>query len=92
MKKIFIFTMVGCPYCKNLKEKLIELGIKFTDIDIDSNTKLWDQVVEQTNQSVLPMVFITEDDSPQGQILIPGTDYQEEHEIIDIIKKEMKRE
>ncbi len=92
MKKLFIFTMMGCPYCKNLKKNLNELGIKFTDIDVDSNPELWNQVVEQTNQSVLPMVYITEDDSPQGQILIPGTDYEEEHEIIDIIKKEMKRE
>ncbi len=92
MKKLYIFTMMGCPYCKNLKDSLNELEIKFTDIDVDSNPELWNQVVEQTNQSVLPMVYITEDDSPQGQILIPGTDYEEEHEIIDIIKKEMERE
>ncbi len=84
--------MMGCPYCKNLKDSLNELEIKYTDIDVDANPEIWERVVEQTKQQVLPMIYITENNTSEGIIYIPGTDYQEEYEIIDIIKREMKED
>lgn len=88
-KKLVILTMMGCPYCKNLKKTLDELNIEYTDVDVDSNPKIWNQVVEQTQQQVLPMVYVTDGESNEGRIYIPGTDYEEEDEIIEIIKTEM---
>jgi glutaredoxin len=89
-KNLVIFTMDGCPYCANLKNSLNELSIDFVEINVDYNQQIWEQVVQQTKQNVLPMVYFQIDDSNNGEIYIPGTHYEEEEEIINIIKEEFK--
>jgi len=86
-KKIIVFSLFGCPYCVNLKNKLKELSIDFVDIDVEKNPEIWDQVVLQTNENVLPTIFIQHSDSNEGEVYIPGINYEEEDEIIEILKK-----
>ena len=46
--EVVIFTLNGCSHCTNLKTKLTEETISFTEIEITDNEKIWDSVVEQT--------------------------------------------
>lgn len=89
-KKIIIFSLLGCPYCVSLKNKLSELSIDFVDIDVDKNPEIWDQVVSQTHENVLPTIFIQHSDSTEGEVFIPGTNYEEEDEIVEILKNVIK--
>jgi glutaredoxin len=91
-KNLLIFTMYGCPHCISLKNRLNELNIDFIDVDVDSNDNIWQQVVNQTKQNIIPMIFFQNNDTNYGQIFIPGTDYQDEDEIIEIIKSEFGRD
>ena len=84
--KLILFTLNGCGHCKNLKGKLKELSVPFTEIDVDSNQKLWDQVVEQTGHNVLPTVFIKKENTDEGPVYVPGRDYKTEDEIVEILK------
>jgi glutaredoxin len=83
---IIVFTLNGCGHCKNLKKRLSDISIPFTEIEIGKNEKIWNQVVEQTGHNVLPTVFIKKEDSEDGPVYIPGRDYQNEDEIVEIIK------
>jgi glutaredoxin len=84
--EIVVFTLNGCSHCDELKESLSELSIPFHDIEISSNKIIWDKVVSQTGYNVLPTVFIPTDHEGNGVIYIPGRDYQDKKEIIEIIK------
>ena len=84
---VYIFTLNNCGYCTNLKKNLKDLSIPYSEIEITSNKNIWDQVVEQTGHNVLPTVFIKKDDSEEGPVYVPGRDYQNETEIVEIIKK-----
>jgi glutaredoxin len=56
--KIVVFTLNGCGHCVELKTKFKENHIPFQEIEIGSNQKLWDQVVNQTGHNSLPTVFV----------------------------------
>jgi len=90
-KKLIIFTLFGCPYCVNLKNQLKDLSIDFVDIDIEVNPEIWDKVVKQTKQEVLPTIFIQEPNTSEGNVYIPGYNYDEEDEIVEIIKNIFKK-
>lgn len=83
---IIVFTLNGCSHCDELKDKLTELSIFFHDIEITSNKKIWDKVVSQTGHNLLPTVFIPDDMEGNGHIYVPGRDFQDKEEIIEIIK------
>lgn len=86
MNTIIIFTLNGCGHCKILKKKLDKLSILYTDIEVTENETIWKQVVEQTGHDVLPTVFIKKENGDDGPVYVPGRDYQNEDEIIEIIK------
>jgi len=83
---IIIFTLNGCSHCDELKESLSELSIPFHDIEISLNKNIWDKVVSQTGYNVLPTVFIPSDNEGNGNIYVPGRDYQDKNDIIEKIK------
>jgi glutaredoxin len=87
MKTIAVFTLNGCVYCAQLKQKLSDLSIPFHDIEITKNKDLWDKIVAQTGYDVLPTVYIQEDDIGNGLVYTPGRDFQSNDEIIEIIKR-----
>jgi glutaredoxin len=84
---IVIFTLNGCSHCHSLKERLDEINIPYLDVEITQNEKIWEQVVEQTGEDLIPTVFIKQSDSDDGYIYIPGKDFQSEDEIVEKIKK-----
>ena len=84
--QIIIFTLNGCGHCQNLKYRLTELTIPFMEIEISLNEKIWNQVIEQTGHNVLPTIFIKKGDTDDGPVYVPGRDYKDEDEIVEIIK------
>lgn len=82
-----IFTLNDCPYCFELKKTLSDLSIPFHDVEITKNKKLWDFIVSQTEQDLLPTVLIHTNNQGDGLVYVPERDFQDLDEIIEIIKK-----
>lgn len=85
--KLLLFTLNGCGHCVILKTKLKETSIPFTEIEVTSNEKLWNQVVKQTKMDLLPTFFIKQDDTGSGPVFCPTRDFNNEEEALEIIKK-----
>jgi len=86
MKQIAIFTLNGCSHCHELKNKLNNENIIFHDIEITKNREIWENIKLQTGEDILPTVFIQTDSDGNGLVYIPGRDFQDLDEIVQIIK------
>ena len=87
MNRLLIFTLSGCGHCQQFKQRLNTESIPFTEFDVDQNQELWNQVVEQTGNELLPTFFIKKPDSEAGPVFCPEKDFNNEDEAITIIKK-----
>jgi glutaredoxin len=87
--ELIVFTLNGCSHCVNLKDLLTKLEIPYTEIEIGTNRKLWDQVVEQTGHNVLPTVFIKNKNTEVGPVFIPGKDFHSSEELIPKISQHL---
>lgn len=85
--EIVVFTLNGCYHCTILKKELNNENIKFIEVEIGSNSKIWDKVVEQTGHNVLPTVFIKMEGTDDGPVFIPGKDFNTPEELITKLKK-----
>ena len=84
---LVLFTMDGCGHCNDLKIALNELQIPFNEIEVNQNKNVWDQVVEQTKENVVPTIYISKENTDEGIVFIPGKDFNNRDEGIEIIKK-----
>lgn len=84
--KIVIFTLDGCFHCVNLKKELDNISIPFVEIEVNANPHIWSQVVNQTGKDYLPTVFIQKGETNTGPVFVPGEDFENQEEIIEIIK------
>jgi len=87
VKKLIVFTLNGCSHCESLKNRLTSLSYPYSEIEISNNQSIWDQVVEQTGHNLLPTIYITQDDSDEGMVFVPGRDHKNEDEAIQIVEK-----
>ena len=87
MRGLAIFTLNGCVFCRDLKQRLTEEGIHFHDIEITRNRKIWEQILKETGDDALPTVFIQTDKEGNGLVYTPGRDFYEIDDIVEIIKK-----
>ncbi len=56
--KVRLFTTPICPYCLTLKRFLEEKGIEIESIDVSSDEKARDEMVEKTQQTTVPVLEI----------------------------------
>jgi glutaredoxin len=84
--EIYIFTLNSCLHCAELKRKLAESNIEFHDVEITKNRNLWESVKAQTGYDILPTIFIQTDEQGNGTVYTPGRDFQNDEEIIQIIR------
>jgi glutaredoxin len=91
-KVLVLFTMEGCPYCVEMKEKLNEAGIEFVDRDINIYEEEYDLFVEVTENEYVPAFMIIEspDDNPTTKTFTPDRDFNEIDEGVNIIKEHFK--
>jgi glutaredoxin len=83
---VLLFTLNGCGHCVSLKKRLNELSIPFTEVEVNQNQELWDQVVAQTKIDYLPTFFIKQEGSDSGPVFCPERDFNDEDEAVEIIK------
>ena len=59
MKKIVVYSVDYCPYCKRAKKLLIEKGVPFEEIDITANEdEIRPKLMLQTGIDTVPQIFI----------------------------------
>ncbi len=58
MPKIRIFITPICPYCVTLKSFLQEKGFKFEEVDVSTDEKAANEIIEKTGQMGVPVIDI----------------------------------
>lgn len=87
MNTVVVFTLDGCIFCEELKNRLNEEKINFLEIEINSNPIIWEQVVQQTNYDYLPTVFIKLGENNNGPVFVPSIDYEDNDDLISQIRE-----
>ncbi|MBA7498793.1 Glutaredoxin 3 [subsurface metagenome] len=60
-KKIKVYGVPGCPFCKRTKEFLKSKGLNFEDIDVAADHNLAKEMVEKSGQMSVPVTEIDEE-------------------------------
>ncbi|MCD6407502.1 glutaredoxin family protein [bacterium] len=74
-KKVRIYTISTCPYCKMLKEFLLQNNIQFEELNVGENREYFQEMMKKIDYPGVPVVEIN------GKIIV-GFDKEE-------IKKEL---
>jgi len=75
MPEILIYTTTICPYCIMAKRLLDKKGATYTEINVDSQTSLREEMMRKTKRRTVPQIYI-------GDIHVGGFDelYALEHQ------------
>ncbi len=60
-KKVKIYSTPTCPYCKQAKDFLKQNKIEFTDVDVSTNQKAANEMIEKSGQMGVPVIEINGD-------------------------------
>ena len=77
MPTVKVYSTPTCPYCDTLKAFLKEKGIEYQDIDVATDDKARDEMVNKSGQMGVPVVEI------DGQIVV-GFDKEKISQILNI--------
>ncbi len=58
--KVIIYSTSHCPYCVRAKELLKRKGMSFTEILVDQNDKLREEMIAKSNRMTVPQIFIND--------------------------------
>lgn len=61
MPKVVMYSTRFCPYCVRARSLLEKKGVKFTDIRVDAEPKLRDEMVKRAGRSSVPQIFIDDE-------------------------------
>ena len=78
-----VYSIPQCPYCNDLKEKLTEDNIEFTDVNVllVENKEEYDEILEKTKSDEVPIVRVG------NQLLVPNVSFHSITEAYDLTKK-----
>ena len=92
-KIVVLFTMEGCPYCVQMKEKLNNLQLEYIERDINEHEEEYDLFVEVTENEYVPAFMIIEE--PEGtaktSLFAPDRDFNDIDEGVSIIKEHLDK-
>ena len=57
-KKVTIYSTATCPYCVRLKDHLKKNNVEFTEIDVSTDPKKGEEMVQKSGQMGVPVVDI----------------------------------
>ncbi len=60
MPEIIIYTAKLCPYCTMAKKLLERKGVGYTEINVDAEPGLRQQMMEKTKRRTVPQIYIGE--------------------------------
>lgn len=58
MPEIIIYTTSICPFCTMAKKLLERKGAGYTEINLDANPHLRQEMVEKTRRRTVPQIYI----------------------------------
>ena len=58
MPEILIYTTNICPYCVMAKRLLDKKGASYTEINVDTQTGLREEMIRKTKRRTVPQIFI----------------------------------
>jgi glutaredoxin 3 len=58
MPEILIYTTSICPYCMMAKRLLNKKGLKYTEINVDAESGLKEDMMLKTNRRTVPQIYI----------------------------------
>ncbi len=64
MAKVIMYSTAWCGYCAAARELLRNKGVEFTDIDVDADQKLRQEMMDKSGGRTVPQIFIN--DEPVG--------------------------
>ena len=74
---IKIYSTPFCPYCVTLKDYLKEKKVEFNDVDVSSDDKERDEMVELSGQIGVPVINV------DGRIIV-GFDKEQIDEVLKL--------
>jgi glutaredoxin len=77
MKNARLFSTPICPYCLTLQRFLEEKGVEVEGVDVSSDEKARDEMVEKTKQTSVPVLDI------EGEFIV-GFDRKKICEVLGI--------
>ncbi|XP_035250470.1 uncharacterized protein zgc:152951 isoform X5 [Anguilla anguilla] len=54
---VTIYSVMGCPHCRQAKSRLLELGLPLREVDTNQHAELWLRVKQLTGRSTVPQIF-----------------------------------
>jgi glutaredoxin 3 len=60
MPDIIIYTAKLCPYCTMAKKLFDRKGVDYTEINVDAEPGLRQQMMEKTKRRTVPQIYIGE--------------------------------
>ena len=58
MPEILIYTSNFCPYCIMAKRLLDKKGVSYTEINVEAQTGLREEMMRKTNRRTVPQIYI----------------------------------
>jgi glutaredoxin 3 len=58
MPEIIIYTTKICPYCIMAKRLLAQKGLKYTEINVDEEAGLREEMMAKTKRRTVPQIYI----------------------------------
>jgi glutaredoxin len=88
---VIVFTMKGCPFCKDFKDMLSEAEIDFIERDIDEHKDEYDLFSEINKNDMIPALLIIESDDQEHKAYqyVPERDYNELTEALAIVRNHL---
>jgi glutaredoxin 3 len=59
-KNIIIYSTTYCPYCVRAKDLLNRKGVSFTEILIDNDDALREEMIAKSKRMTVPQIFIND--------------------------------
>ena len=61
MPKVVMYSTRFCPYCVRARMLLEKKGVEFTDIRVDHEPQLRDEMIARAGRSSVPQIFIDDE-------------------------------
>jgi GrxC family glutaredoxin len=58
MRKIEIYTRLGCGYCSAAKSMLTGMGLDFSEFDLTGDAPGIQELIQRTGRRTVPQIFV----------------------------------
>jgi len=58
MKPITLYSNAWCPFCRRAKMLLEHKGVQYTEIDIERESGMRQEMIERSGRTSVPQIFV----------------------------------